>query len=315
MKIYFAPLEGITGYVYRNTYHNFFSEADKYFLPFIVPHTKRDFNTKEKNDILPAHNKGMNSIPQVLTKKPEDFLTLAQELKELGYSEININAGCPSGTVVGKNRGAGLLKDSYVLNSFLDDIFSKVDVKVSVKTRIGMEEPEEFYDLLKVYNKFPIHELIIHSRVRNDFYNNTPNWDIYEYAVEHSNNPVVYNGDIKDLESFHAFKDRFPKENTVMIGRGILTNPGLIGEIHGMKPIHKDRLKEFHDELILEYKNCLGSDNNVMFKMKEVWSYMGNSFVNADSYLKKIQKAKHFEEYQIWTNELFHTCSLKSNHI
>lgn len=309
MNVYFAPLEGITGYVYRNVYHQCFSPADKYFIPFVVPHKKRAFNAKETKDLLPANNEGMHAVPQVMTKNAEDFLLLAKELKAWGYHEININAGCPSGTVVVKNRGAGLLAEPEDLKMFLDGIFSKTDIKVSVKTRIGMENPEEFYELLEVYNAFPIHELIIHPRVRQDFYQNKPNWDMYEYALEHSKNPVVYNGDLIDIDSIHAFMERFPKEDSVMIGRGILTNPGLIGEIKGKEPVTMEVIKEFHDRLLIEYENTMGGQN-ALFKMKELWMYMGNHFQDADCYLKKIRKGKNLTDYKSIVNTLFQNCRL-----
>lgn len=305
MKIYLAPLEGITGYVYRSAYHKFFSDADKYFIPFIVPHTKRDFNAKERKDLLPAHNEGMLTVPQVLTKSAEDFLTLAEDLKILGYQEININAGCPSGTVVAKGRGAGLLKDPDVLDAFLDGIFSKTDREISVKTRIGMEEPEEFYKLLDVYNRYPVHELIIHPRVQKDYYKNSPNMDIFAYALEHSKNPVVYNGDLWNAELVRHFTERFPGENAVMLGRGVLSNPGLIGELKGEAPVRREQLKAFHEELLAGYMEELGGGSPVLFKMKELWSYMGGSFPEKEQALKKIRKAKSLPEYRMAVYEVF----------
>lgn len=306
MKVYFAPLEGITGYVYRNAYHQSFTDADKYFIPFVIPHTKRPFNSKEKNDLLPAHNQGMYAVPQVMTKNSEDFLALAKELKALGYHEINLNAGCPSGTVVSKNRGAGLLADRDALRAFLDGVFSGADVAVSIKTRIGMEDPEEFYELLDIYNQYPFCEVIIHPRVRTDYYKNSPNWEMYGYALKHSKNPVVYNGDLKDMESIHRFQEKFPGEETVMIGRGLLTNPGLIEEIHGKGAAAKEQIKEFHDRLLSGYEDAMGGGQNVLFKMKEVWAYMGNHFQDVDKYIKKIRKARQVSEYRILAEELFH---------
>lgn len=310
MKIYFAPLEGITGYVYRNAYHAFFTDADKYFMPFLAPHTKRSFNTREKNDLLPAHNEGMYAVPQVLTKSAEDFLMIAEELKAFGYREININAGCPSGTVVSKNRGAGLLADVSSLNAFLDGIFEKADIDVSVKTRIGMESSDEFRGILEVYNRYPIHELIIHPRVRADFYHNVPDWDIYEYALEHSKNPLVYNGDITDIETYQLFKERFPEEETIMLGRGVIANPGLIGELHGGKSMTKETLQRFHNKLLAGYQEEMSGDRNVLFKMKEIWAYMGQSFADADRCLKKIRKVNQLAEYRSIAAELFETCRL-----
>ena len=157
MKIYLAPMEGITGEVYRRAYHTFFEPMDKYFTPFLAPHTKRSFNARERNDLIPEHNAGMYTVPQVLSKSGEDVAAIAEELKAFGYQEININAGCPSGTVVSKGRGAGLLDDERALLHFLDEMFEKTDAEISIKTRLGMEYPDEFEGILKIYNLSLIH--------------------------------------------------------------------------------------------------------------------------------------------------------------
>ena len=105
MKYYLAPMEGITGYIYRNAYEKFFHNIDKYFTPFIVPNQSRSLKTKELRDILPENNQGMNIVPQILTNDSEGFIVTAKKLKQLGYNEVNLNLGCPAGTVVSKNRG------------------------------------------------------------------------------------------------------------------------------------------------------------------------------------------------------------------
>ena len=204
MKLYLAPLEGITGYVYRQAYHACYEDADKYFTPFLAPHTKRSFNARERNDLIPEHNAGMYTVPQVLSKSGEDVAAIAEELKAFGYQEININAGCPSGTVVSKGRGAGLLDDERALLHFLDEMFEKTDAEISIKTRLGMEYPDEFEGILKIYNRFPIKELILHPRVREDYYKNKPDWTMVEYALEYSSNPLVYNGDIFKIGRAHV---------------------------------------------------------------------------------------------------------------
>ena len=131
---------------------------------------------------------------------------------------------------------------------------------------------------------------------------------MYEYALEHSKNPVVYNGDLKDMETIHMFTERFPTEKTIMIGRGLLTNPGLIEEIHGKGAVTKEMIKEFHDRLLSGYEDAMGSGQNVLFKMKEVWAYLGSHFQGADKYLKKIRKVKQVSEYKTISEELFRNC-------
>ena len=190
MKYYLAPLEGITGYIYRNTYEKYFHNIDKYFTPFIVPNKSRSFNTKELKDTLPENNKGMNIVPQILTNDSEGFITLSGKLQQLGYNEVNLNLGCPAGTVVSKNRGSGFLAKREELDMFLDEIFKINNMKISIKTRIGKDNSEEFYELIKIYNKYPIEELIIHPRTQKDFYGNKPNLEVFKDALALSTNPV-----------------------------------------------------------------------------------------------------------------------------
>ncbi len=231
MKYYLAPMEGITGYIYRNSYEKFFNNIDKYFTPFIVPNKSTNLKTKELRDILPENNKGMNIVPQILTNDSEGFIITARKLQQLGYNEINLNLGCPAGTVVSKNRGSGFLAKREELDIFLDEIFKIDDMKISIKTRIGKDSPEEFYELIKIYNKYPIEELIIHPRTQKDFYGNEPNLGVFKDALSLSSNPICYNGDIFTVSDYNRLIKTFPKVKTIMLGRGILANPGLINEI------------------------------------------------------------------------------------
>lgn len=206
---------------------------DKYFTPFLSPHTKRGFNAKELAEILPENNKGMRLVPQILTNRAEDFLGTAEKLTYYGYGEINLNLGCPSKTVVSKGRGSGFLADPEGLDRFLDEIYSKAKVKISIKTRIGKDDPEEFLGLLKIYNRYPAEELIIHPRIQTDFYKNKPNLEMFEEAVRTSRIDLCYNGDICSKEDAGMIQNRFPSVDTCMIGRGIIENPGLLSEIEG----------------------------------------------------------------------------------
>ena len=187
MKFYLAPMEGVTGYIYRNAYHAHFRPMDKYFTPFLAPKHNGGFSHREINDILPEHNEGMDTVPQLLTGNSEDFLRAARELKEYGYKEVNLNLGCPSGTVAAKGKGAGFLRDPEGLELFLEQVcegMERLGLELSVKTRLGIEEPEEFDRLLSIYNRFPLKELIIHPRVLKDFYKYTPRMDIEEFQKE-----------------------------------------------------------------------------------------------------------------------------------
>jgi tRNA-dihydrouridine synthase len=297
MKYYLAPLEGITGYVYRNTYEKYFGNIYKYFTPFIVPNSSRSLKTKELRDVLPENNKGMNIVPQILTNDSEGFIITSRKLQQLGYNEVNLNLGCPSGTVVSKNRGSGFLAKREELDRFLDEIFKIDDMRISIKTRIGKDGPEEFYELIKIYNKYPLEELIIHPRTRQDFYGNQPNLEVFKDALTLSNNPICYNGDIFTSDNHEKLIRTFPEVNTIMLGRGILANPGLINEIKNNTFIDKEVLKDFHDEILDKYIELFNEEKNAIFRMKELWGYMIYMFSENKKYAKKIKKSQKLRDY------------------
>ena len=305
MKYYLAPMEGITGHIYRNVYEKYFHNIDKYFTPFIVPNQSLSLKTKELRDLLPENNEGLNVVPQILTNDAEGFILTANKLKQLGYDEINLNLGCPAGTVVSKKRGSGFLAYPDELDKFLDEIYKISDMKISIKTRLGKERSEEFYNLIEIYNKYPLEELIIHPRTREDFYGNKPNLKMFKEALSLSKHPICYNGDIFTTENYNEIVKEFPEIDKVMLGRGVLANPGLIGEIRENNFISKEVLKEFHDEIFENYTILLNEDKNAMYRMKELWGYMSHIFTDNRKYYKKIKKAQKAKDYREAVSRLF----------
>ncbi|WP_294383796.1 tRNA-dihydrouridine synthase [uncultured Clostridium sp.] len=305
MKFYLAPMEGITGHIYRNSYEKYFHNIDKYFTPFIVPNQSVSLKTKELKDLLPQNNKGLNIVPQILTNDADGFILTANKLKQLGYEEINLNLGCPAGTVVSKKRGSGFLAYPEELDKFLDEIYKIDNMKISIKTRLGKERADEFYKLIEIYNKYPLEELIIHPRTREDFYGNTPNLEVFKDALKLSKHSICYNGDIFTLNSYNKIINEFPEVNKVMLGRGILANPGLIGEIKNNEFANKEIIKMFHDEIFENYTILLNEDKNAMYRMKELWGYMSHIFTNNKKYYKKIKKAQKAIDYKNAVNSLF----------
>ena len=305
MKLYLAPLEGITSYIYRKALYQCFDGFDKYFIPFIRAKQNLNFSGREKKDISPENNSGMYAVPQILTRNADDFLRTANQLKEYGYQEVNLNLGCPSKTVVTKGCGAGFLARPEELEQFLDRIFSKTDMKISVKTRLGMENAEEFPRLMEIYNRFPMEELIIHPRVQKDGYGNVPRLELYELAEKQSVNPLCYNGDIVTKEDYDNITTRFPSIDAVMIGRGLLRNPALIREIKYGQKLTKRELLAMHDALYEGYQEYLSGDKNVLYKMKEFWNNAAVMFTNHEKYAKKIRKVQTLKNYEQAVNALF----------
>jgi tRNA-dihydrouridine synthase len=305
MNFYFAPMEGVTGYIYRNAHNAFFNNIDRYYSPFIAANKSASLKTRDLNDILPEHNQGLVLIPQLLTNNAKDFIQTSMRIRQLGYDEINLNLGCPSGTVVSKNKGSGFLSKREELDLFLEEIFSHSITKISVKTRIGKDQPEEFYELIEIFNKYPIEELIIHPRIQKDFYKNKPNLEIFKEALILSKNPVSYNGNIFTVKDYKDLLAEFPGVGTLMLGRGLLTNPGLINDITNNIKLDKIILKDFHDKICEDYQKVLFGDRNVLFKMKELWFYMISAFSDNAKYAKKIKKSERLCDYKEAVSSLF----------
>ncbi len=316
MQFYFAPMDGINGYIYRNAQADYFPQADKYFSPFLSPGIKKRLTPKDLRDIAPENNEKINLVPQIMAKDSIVFIETAKELAELGYDEVNFNLGCPSKTVVTKGRGAGLLADPDNLDRLLSDIFDGLaasGIRVSLKTRIGMNEPEEFFRILEIYNQYPASELIIHPRLQEDYYGNHPNMEMFSYALEHTSLPIVYNGDIFFAEAYRQFHQEYPQVDAVMMGRGVLINPALFGELKdesGEYRLEKSRLKAFHDRILADYTEVLYGEKVVLFKMKELMTYMVHAFDDFEKYAKRIRKAQRVADYKEAVYSLFRECEL-----
>ena len=300
VKYYMAPLESVTTWIYRQAHAKIYGRLDKYFIPFLEPHEKRDFKTRELQEILPEHNENIYAVPQILTNRSEGFIKLAKALKDWEYEEINLNLGCPSKTVVTKGKGSGFLAKPEELERFLTEIFDALsgEVKISVKTRIGKEDPEEFPALLELFNKYPMEELIIHPRVQKDGYGNVPRLELYELAEKQSVNPLCYNGNLYTREQIRNFAERFPGTERLMFGRGFLRDPGLLyNEGKDPKDIF-EKFWAFHDLVYEGYQERNMGDRNVLFKMKELWSYQVYQFSEPERLFKTFKKVQDCNEYE-----------------
>ena len=225
-----APMEGITGYVYRNALKRCYGGVARFYSPFISPgHAGAGITKRDRRDILPENNAGVPLIPQLLTNNAEDFLYAAEILRDYGYKELNLNLGCPSGTVTAKKKGSGFLTELPALRHFFEEVFRNLpaDTKLGVKTRLGVKDPAEFPAILEIYNDFPLSELIVHPRIQKEFYRGTVHLDMFSLAAEGAKMPLGYNGDLIDEEDIDRILERFPAVSHIMLGRGLLRDPML----------------------------------------------------------------------------------------
>ncbi|MBQ9243849.1 MAG: tRNA-dihydrouridine synthase family protein [Proteobacteria bacterium] len=317
MKYYFAPLEGITGYTYRNVHHALFPGIDTYYAPFIQPKQTRILETKEKKDIDPQNNSGIQLMPQIMANSADNFLWAAQELKARGYDTVNLNLGCPRATIVTRHKGSGMLADLDALASFLDDIYEGTangGPAISIKTRIGKDDPDSAGNLMELYNAYPLAELIIHPRTQKDMYQGEPRWDVLEECLKISRHAICLNGNIFSPTAHLSLMTRFPNEKypnikAVMLGRGLVANPALHREITQSTRVTKAELKRYHDSLFTAWDALNYGTSTLLHRTCELWFYLGCMFSDAEKFVRKIRKAKNVPTYLAAVEQLFEHCA------
>lgn len=314
MKFYFAPMEGITGYIYRRAHHDLFPGMDAYFMPFISANYTFNLKSREKTDTLPANNAGIVSVPQILANKADEFLWAANYLRQQGYRKINFNLGCPARMIVSRKKGSGLLEDLDELDELLKAIFDGLpaDMDLSVKTRLGIRDFSIIPHLMEIYNRYPISLLIIHPRTQRDLYTGRADWDAFEQALSLTRHKVCYNGDITSPSVFRAFTERFPQIDEVMIGRGLIANPALVRQLKGGAALSGKEVLAFTDRLMHDYEGNPPGERILVNRMKEVLSYMVLSFDDPSGYyVKNIRKAQTAAQLRAAVTMLVNNCEVR----
>ena len=278
-QLYFAPMEGITGSIYRRAHHRIFGGVDRYYAPFIFTNPKGKISKKDLLEIAPEYNEGCRVVPQLLSNCAEDFIATAHTLKGLGYDEVNLNLGCPSSTVASKGRGS---------------IFDKTDMKISLKTRIGLNRADEFDDILDIYQAFPVEMLIVHPRIRMDYYSGKPDMEAFEKASARMPFPVCYNGDIFTAAAYGRVSEKYSDIRHWMIGRGLLSNPALCREIRGGDCASREELADYYHTMREESEVRLQGNKKVVFLMKEFWHYI--SWILSEEDRQEIDVLMHLRD-------------------
>ena len=310
----FAPLDGITKIVFRQVWSQFFGGVNRYFIPFFSPTPHHLMTPKDLREVGYIHNANLPSVPQVMTKSADDFLWACDVLKDMGYTEVNLNLGCPSGTVTAKGKGSGFLAHPNELAAFFDEVFSKNPLPVSVKTRLGYEMPEEFAALLDLYNRYPIACLTVHPRVRKEKYRGPVHLDVFADALANSRNPVCYNGDLRTVGEVRALETRFPTVTHVMIGRGLVADPALARKLRGGKGTDREELTEFLAALYQGYTDFYqGQVPTAAQRMREVWFYLIHLFDDAEKLNKQLRRFRTPAEYERIQTEILASCPIRSN--
>ena len=308
MQYYVAPMEGLTDRVWRQAHQKWFAYPGapaRYYAPFISPPENRVLIKKKMAELAPAANPGAPVIPQLLAKDGELAAWMIGELRKLGYTEVNLNFGCPSGTVTAKGKGSGMLRDPARLDAFLAAVFANADGPISVKTRLGVEKPEEFAAILDIYNKYPIRELTIHPRVMRQLYRGQADRAAFAAALPDCKMPVCYNGDVTTADDLHALEAQFPGLSGIMVGRGIIADPALLRKALGGADASCEELRGYLDDLYHGYTELFGSAGCAVSRMKGHWFYLIHKFEGAEKLEKQLRKAREPWEYEVIVNQIF----------
>lgn len=309
--VYFAPMEGLTDAVFRRVHHEIFGGVGAYYIPFISPTKNLVLTGREKKNILPVYNAGVPCVPQVLTREEEHFLWAARMLADMGYTEVNLNAGCPSGTVTAKGKGAGILRDVKQLDYFLEDVCAHSPLPVSVKTRIGFDDPAEWAALLEIYAQYPLKRLIIHPRTcRERYAPGTVHMECWQAACEAYPGEKVFNGDLFTRGEVEELLRVSPEGTGIMLGRGLVAQPALARELAGGKPLQLEELIRFHDRLTEEL-SALYQPDIVFMKLRVVMKHLACCFDCPPKLEKQIRKARRLPELLETDRRLFGSCPLK----
>ena len=305
-----APFQGITDVVYRNVFKKHFSGIDKFYTPFFTGIQKDNSKSLRGEEISPEFNDVKTVVPQILSNTAEEIVRFASQCKSMGYPEFNLNMGCPFPRVANKTRGCGLMADPNRTIKMLSDVFDGIDgINFSIKCRLGYYNDEEINAFIETFNSLPFSEIIVHPRIGKQMYTGEASLERFKALIPLINKPLVYNGDIFDVEKYNIVKK---SSQSVALGRGLLTNPFLAEEIKDIdnQQDKKQRLHNFVVDLYINRLHHAGGSPKIIGSMKELWKYMMNIFDDPQNVWRKVKKVNHLDEYEDAVEKVFNEHNL-----
>ena len=309
-RLWLAPLRGLTDAEYRTAFARHFTGIDLAIAPFITTHGGHRIKPRHVRDLLPANNRDLTVIPQILSKNPEDFVRLANHLFDMGYACVNLNLGCPFPQVANKGRGSGMLPFPDRVEAFLEAAIPRLAGRMSIKTRLGRHRRDEIQALIPIFNRYPLQEIIIHPRTGIQMYTGRPDLAVFAACLRALKPPVVYNGDIACLSDFGRLTALFPKAAGWMIGRGVLANPFLPGILKsGRNRVERKaaRFYRFHDDLLECYGQRLRGPGHLLRRMKGFWKYFADGLQGSTRARKRIHKSRTLSQYREAVHAFFNS--------
>ncbi len=304
-----SPLQGFTDFRFRNAFHKHFGGIDTFYSPYIKLNGKLVVKGSYERDILPENNNTLEVIPQIITNDAEEFLFVAKYVQQFGYKELNWNLGCPYPMVAKCGMGSGLISNTSQIEHILKRVHNETDIIVSMKMRMGYENPTEILDVFPILEQYPIKNIAIHARIGKQLYKGGVDLDSFQKCLDTSKQKIYYNGDITSVAKFKELQEGFPSIDHWMIGRGLIADPFLPSMIkNNTTEYPKNRFEifeAFHDEIYREYDAYLQGPTPIRMKMLGFWEYFSESFSNPQKTFKKIKKAGNSKNYEAAVKEIF----------
>lgn len=297
--IYFAPIQGYTEDAFRRLHHELFGGVTAYYTPFIrLEHG--EVRSKDKRDVRPEFNQEVNIVPQVLASGGKEFDTLLQFLLPLGYKHIDLNMGCPFPLQSRHGRGAGLLTHPDKVEEICQVIRQHGDIDFSIKMRLGMEDVNDWKQILPILEDTPLKYIVLHPRTAIQQYKGTLHRDAFQDFLAQSHHPIIYNGDITEVKQIQELEATYADRLAgVMIGRGLLCRPSLAAEYATETSLPDQllisRIKVFHDRLLAHYENIIPGEAQRLNKIRTFWDYL-EPLLGRKAW-KKIEKAGNLKNY------------------
>lgn len=223
-----APMEAVTDVVFRHVvasaaspdiFFTEFTNASSYCSPAGIHSTRGRLTFTPDEQPM---------VAQIWGNKPEQFAQMSMGLKEMGFSGIDINMGCPDKSVVKGGAGSALIRTPE-LAAELIAAAKESGLPVSVKTRLGYSSPEEWKEWLTHILKQDVVNLSIHLRTRKEMSKVDAHFELIPEIKKLRDEIapgtlLTINGDIKNRQHGLELAQKYGVDG-IMIGRGIFTNP------------------------------------------------------------------------------------------
>ena len=272
MKLFLAPLQGLTTVELRNLHEKYFGGVDAHFTPFI----RLEKGALRKRDVRDIENSTVSRlIPQVLAANADELEKIIEFLMPLGCKEIDLNCGCPFPPVCSKGRGAGILARQNVFAEMIDSLSQYKDISFSIKLRLGLNSADEIKELVHVINSSVLKFVTLHPRIAKDRYKGVLRMEDFANFISECKKPVVFNGEIRTKQDYDKTVSDFPDLYGIMIGRGLIANPNLANEISGIsESLSKEKFMAFHDELKDALTQRLEGEQQTLSHLLPYWEYL-----------------------------------------